>query len=239
MVNTESLWEGKVGFDDLLISLNPYCQINNLDTSKVESVWSNYKERYPSSYNGNLVVLDSFECEEKFECGCELLTLYTSHIDYSSFITMIETKAPIQNYGILGTQCAIFSPDKKHILVGRRSKKQYYSPGLLTVPGGMVEQNDLQSPSNLRFLREIKEEVKISIKNVKISTLLREHKHYSSILFLTAELDQSFDETELFRGNSEWEGNKLFWLPIEELQKIPDDELMEGLTYLKKKSFPN
>lgn len=239
MVHTEVLFEGKVKLEDIIVSSNHFNrQVEydiDLDENSIKTIWNKFKKKYPESYNGSLVTLETFDVDEKFLCGCELLTLYIGSINYSSFIAMREKNITFNNsYGVIGTQCLIFSPDENYILVGRRKNQQYYSPGLLTVPGGFVEPKDLESGS---LMREVYEEVNISFKNEKISTILTEHNNYSAIMLLTAELNQEFNKGDIFEGkDNEWENNNLFWLSIDELKNMSDSELMEGLTYLKNKN---
>ncbi len=60
---------------------------------------------------------------------------------------MVKNKIQVKKgIGMLGTQNLISSPNKKYILTGERSLSQSYFPGALTVPGGMLEFNDLNIP---------------------------------------------------------------------------------------------
>lgn len=237
MVNTSTLWEGKVELANILVSIDHLSRMPKKKYPKtmVNPIWKEFQAKYPQTYDGSLVLLEDFEVDEKFSCGCEMLTLYLSKVNFSTLIACKETGTFLNQFGVLGTQCAIISPDKKYIIVGRRGLDSNYCPGKLTVPGGMVETTDIHQ-LHTSLLREVQEEIAINkIKNIQISTLLREHGNYSTILLLTAELDQPFDRDQIFQGNEEWQDRKLFWLSLEALKSIPDNELMEGLTYLKNK----
>jgi 8-oxo-dGTP pyrophosphatase MutT (NUDIX family) len=237
MVKTKALWEGSVELNDILVSMDRPNQYKDesLENQVIDSIWKEYQTKYPASYNGSLVLLEDFEIDEKFTCGSELLTLYLGNINFSTLVALKKTgKSLKNNFGILGTQCMILSPDGTHILVGKRRINSDYCPGKLTIPGGMIETSDVYA-INSCILREIQEEVKISLKNIKIKTLLKEHSNFSTIILLSADLNQKFKKDQVFTGNDEWEDNKLFWLSLEELKQIPDEELMEGLTYLKNK----
>ena len=147
---------------------------------------------------------------------------------------MMKLKIPVRHYGALGTQVAVFDKSGQYILVGRRKFDQYYAPGLLTVPGGVLEKEDVNNPKVL-LLRELHEEISLKIKDPKVVALLSEHTNYSTIILITGTLDQEFNKDEIFKElENEFDKNELFWLEKNELKHLKEEELMEGLMYLKK-----
>ena len=238
---TNPFWEGMVELENVLVSIDPMfnCSQTKYSEHLVDPIWKEFQKKHPQSYDGSLVLLEDFEVDEKFSCGCELLTLHLSKVNFSTFIACKEIGTPLNRFGVLGTQCAILSPDKSHIIVGRRGLDNSYCPGKLTIPGGMLETTDLQQ-LQASLMREVREEIAIeegNINNIQIKTMLREHENFSTIILLTAILYQPFYQKQTFKGNDEWQDKKLFWLSFEALKTIPDHELMEGLTYLKRKTI--
>lgn len=203
-------------------------------SDSIEKIWSEFSKSYPESYDGKLLLLNSFEQEEEL-VGQEQCYLFfnLSFIRYSTLIGLQKLRKPIQFYGVVGTQVAVFDKTEKYILVGKRKLNQFYAPGLLTLPGGMLELADAQNPKN-SLLRELQEEVEIKIKNPVIISLLSEHTNYSVIILIKTTIDQPFDQNEIFtEKENEFDNNQLFWLEKKMLQEIDTNELMEGLTYFK------
>ena len=235
MVYTKVFWSGvcplqNVCFANARIS---EFQISEISES-IEKIWLEHERMYPDSYDGKLLLLKSFEQEEQLDDEEECYLFFDlSFIRYSTLIGLQKLHKPIQIFGVIGTQVAVVDESENYLLVGRRKHKQYYAPGLLTLPGGMLELADANDPKS-SLLRELHEEVEIKIKNPIIIALLAEHTKYSIIFLIKATIDQIFDKDQIFKEKEdEFEGNKLYWIETNQLSKISSDKLMEGLTYLK------
>ena len=115
----------------------------------------------------------------------------------------------------------------------RRKYNQDYSPGLLTLPGGILEHEDIYNPTS-SLLRELQEEVAIKFKYPQCIALLKEHTGYSTIILISVIIDQECDIHAIINEReNEFDKNELFWLEIKNLQTMDESELMEGLSFLK------
>ena len=235
MVATKIFWSGfchlnHVCFANALIS---EFQAKDISDS-IEKIWNEFTTLYPESYDGKLLMLNSFELEEQLDGEQQCYLFFAlSFIRYSTLIGFQKLQKPLQLYGVIGTQVAVFDETEKYILVGKRKLNQYYSPGLLTLPGGMLELGDVYNPKS-SLLRELNEEIEINIKNPVIISLLSDHTNYSVIILIKATVNQPFDRNEIFREKeNEFDKHELFWLERKMLGKLDTDELMEGLTYFK------
>ncbi len=70
-----------------------------------------------------------------------------------------------KGFGVLGVQYLLMSPKKEFILVGKRSLSGSYFPGAITVPGGILEIDDLNKLPKEAFMREAHEEINLPIKS--------------------------------------------------------------------------
>lgn len=234
LVTTKVFWAGSCKLENVYFCKEIVGEYHERHLHEyINQIWIDFKIAYPESYNGTLVYLQSFEHDEELESPESHLFFTISYMKYATYIGMMKLNVPIKHFGALGTQVAIFDESAKYILVGRRKYDQFYAPGLLTVPGGILEKKDVYHPKDL-LLRELNEEVKMRVKEPKVVALLSEHTNYSTILFITAILDQSFNKDEIFKeSENEFDKHELFWLETSILKQFNEDELMEGLTYLK------
>lgn len=234
MVETKAFWTGSCNLGDVCFhnAMIPTYEEKHLQ-NQINSIWDDFKKMYPESYNGTLVNLEAIEHEEELENQQCHLFFKISYMNYATLIGLMKLEMPIQHYGALGTQVAIFDESEQYILVGRRKLDQFYAPGLLTVPGGVLEKEDVFNPSVL-LLRELQEEVPIKVKEPKIIALLAEHTNYSTIIFIKAILDQPFTKDAILtETENEFHKHKLFWMKKETLKDLKSEDLMEGLTYIK------
>lgn len=234
MVYTEVYWSGKGDLSNIYFLKDNFFEYKELEhQQRINELWNEHIKTYSHDYDGKLVILDSFELEEELNGSKKLFIFHVSWIHYSTLVGLTKLTIPIKNYGVLGSQIAIFDPTEQYILVGKRKVNQMYAPGILTLPGGMFEIDDLK-PGKNPFLRELHEEVRISINKPILIALLAEHTKRSSIFLIKATLSQPFNSDQVFDDlDNEFEENKLFWLKIEELKKFDPSNLMEGLTYLQ------
>ncbi len=234
LVVTNVYWAGSCRLDNICFCKELVVEYHEKQLHEyINQIWIDFKIAYPESYNGTLVYLQNFEHEEELESPESHLFFTISYMNYATYIGMMKLQVPIKHYGTLGTQVAIFDQSGDYILVGRRKFDQFYAPGLLTVPGGVLEKEDVSNPSE-QLLREFNEEIALKIREPKVVALLSEHTKYSTIIFITAIIDQPFIKDEVFKeSENEFDKHELYWLATSSLRQIPEDELMEGLTYLK------
>lgn len=231
MVETVIFWTGICNVKNICFQQTNKLEYTELSIQKqIDKLWLDHQKNYPDDYDGQLLFLRHFEHEESLDSSESFLFLNVSFMSYSTHIGLNKLKIPVKKFGVLGNQIAIFDESEKYILVGKRKTNQLYAPGLLTLPGGMFESNDLIKQN---FLRELYEEVDISIKDPKIIALLSDHTNRSSIFLVKAVLNQKFDPNQIFPDKEHEFENGLFWLPISELQAINSYNLMEGLTYFQ------
>ena len=236
LVSSKVYWSGSCELENIFFQ-NATVPDNNEQhlVEEIQRIWIEFIKAYPESYDGTLVLLNTFEYEEQLSSTCSYLFFNISYIKYSTVIGLMKLQMPIHSYGTMGTQIAIFEEQEQYILVGKRKFNQFYAPGLLTLPGGVLEQNDILHPTE-SLLRELFEEVRIKVKRPKVIAILSEHTNYSTIIFLKVILDQPFDQNEIFlEEEDEFENHQLYWLRKDQLQHIESNHLMEGLTYLKEK----
>ena len=233
MVNTKVIWEGSINSNEIFIS--NFDKIEFSASIINQSIfWDHHLKKYPNSYDGSLLLVKDIKLEEKLHGGL-IIFFDIGIVKYSTLIAMKESKIHFNNnFGIIGTQCLIFSPCEQYILVGERAFDQYYASGLLTVPGGIIEQSDIEKNCSIALFRELNEEVELKYKNPKIIALLKDHTDYSYLILIKVILDQNFDPSDKFQGkDNEWENNKLYWIHLSDLKNINPQRLMEGLTYLR------
>ena len=234
MVHTEIYWSGNGALSNIHFLKDNFFEYkeSKLET-KISELWNDHKKEFPQDYDGKLLFLNDIEFEEELDSCNNHFFLQVSWIRYSTLIGLTKLEIPMKKYGILGNQVAIFDESEKFILVGKRKTNQRYAPGLLTLPGGMFEVDDIKlGPSS--FLRELHEEVHINIKKTKFIALLSEHTTNSSIFLIKGILSQEFNPHEIFVDqDNEFEEKQLFWLHVNQLKKLHPSTLMEGLTYLQ------
>lgn len=230
MVNFQILWSGFIKLENVQWIGNgngDYVLGPELEKER-EWIWDHSKTQHPLMYDGNLLFLDEFIVTNS------KIDLHISGIRFSTLLVLEKFNYPIiKGFGVLGVQCAILSPDSKYILVGKRSLLSSYCPGLITLPGGMLEFFDAQAKPSISLLREINEEVTIPFQSVSIIALLREHNFRSVIVLMETKVPDGFDFTpqqHLSGKGDEWEG-ELYWLNQSNLMQFPSDTILEGLSY--------
>ncbi|MCJ7648585.1 MAG: hypothetical protein MUP85_08225, partial [Candidatus Lokiarchaeota archaeon] len=174
-----------------------------------------------------------------FKYENERLILNVGTIKFSTVIYMVQNKIAVdKGIGMLGMQCLIFSPQKDYILVGERTLTQEYYPGALTIPGGMLEKEDLAKPPKISLMREVYEEALLNYrKNHILLAILTGWNDISVSFLLSVVMDDSirFNAKSMINSDKfEWE-NDLWWLSIEKLKVYPIENILDGLIYYRSK----
>ena len=110
-------------------------------------------------------------------------------------------------------------------------------PSYLTLPGGIFESTDLEKSLVEACLREINEEIPISInkESFQLIAILPEVKQLGTCLLVeveTTETSNLSDSNHKIIGNEEWEKNQLEWIPFSRISNLARNRLMEGLCSL-------
>ena len=234
-MNLTVLWEGNLPLEKIKWGkkhLSEYKLPLKLDLKKREN-WKHHLQENSDDYDGKLLFLKNFLQRN------DKIILDIGLIRFSTVIFMFKNKLSVtQGIGMLGTQSLIFSPCKKYILVGERPLSQTYYPGIITVPGGMLELDDLENKPKEAFMREIYEEAPIPFQSDASLCAVLAGWNNISVTFLTTITvteDYNFDPMEVIIGDkNEWKNN-LRWLSLEDLKKFPSIKLLDGLTYFQLK----
>lgn len=229
------VWEGKLPLDRIKWGkklASEYILSPKLDL-KCKANWKHHLQENVSDYDGKLLFL-----EDLYYKNNEII-LNIGTIRFSTVVFMAKNKLHVnKGIGMLGVQCLIFSPCQKYILIGERSLNQSYYPGIITVPGGMLELEDLEKSPEEAFMREIYEETPFLFQSSPHLYSIISGWNNISVTFLISSIireDSNFNPTEFLAGDKrEWENN-LRWLQIENLKKIPSNKLLDGLIYYQKR----
>ena len=179
-MNLEVVWEGSLPLERIKWGKNLFTEYflpPKLDLKRKRN-WIHHLRENNADYDGNLLFL------EKFSHKKNEIILDVGLIKFSTVVFMAKNRLHVdKGIGMLGVQCLIFSPCQKYIIVGERSLSESYYPGITTVPGGMLELDDLEkSPEEAHLTglqlfqckhckskdTEIIEGKKANIKNIKI-----------------------------------------------------------------------
>jgi len=234
-MNLEIVWEGNLPLERIKWGkklFSEYFLPSKLDLKRKVN-WKHHLRENVADYDGKLLFLEKF-----YQRNNEII-LDVGLIRFSTVIFMVKNKLHVdKGIGMLGTQCLIFSPCHRYILVGERSLSQSYYPGITTVPGGMLELDDLEKIPKEAFMREIYEETPFLFQSKAYLYAILLGWNNVSVTFLTSVTineDYNFNPKDLIIGDKkEWENN-LWWLQIEDLKNYPPDRLLDGLTYFQLK----
>jgi 8-oxo-dGTP pyrophosphatase MutT (NUDIX family) len=198
---------------------------------EIQEHWRKHKQKYPSDYNGVSLYLYSYEFRNS------QLILKVGTVNFSTITYLYKHKIHVnQGLGLVGVQSLIFSPDKSHILIGKRSQNQDYFPGALTLPGGIMEVGDYMNSASESLMREIHEEVPLEFEPHRALFAILTGWNPVSMTFLlynTVKLSSDFDYKEVISGDiKEWEG-RLTWISMEQLKEMSYDNIINGLYYYK------
>jgi 8-oxo-dGTP pyrophosphatase MutT (NUDIX family) len=202
-------------------------------TKLIKKYWYDHLKKFPEDYDGKLLFLQNFYFKN------EILYLDIGKIRFSTVIFMASRGMRVQSgIGMLGVQCIIFSPDKNFILVGKRPRNVTYYPEIMTLPGGMLEIKDLSLKPNNALMREIYEEVKLPLKEeCKLISILNGWNGISVTFLLQTDLSKNykFDPDEFIVAEKDEWLNNLYWISTKELRECKNNQLLDGLIYLKYK----
>jgi len=229
------VWEGFLNLDSISWGSTNYPEykLNPKLDKKRKEYWDIHAKKFPNDYDGTLLFLYDLKFEN------EKLILHVGTIKFSTVIYMARNKIAVdKGIGMIGIQCIIFSPKKDYILVGERTMAQDYYPGALTIPGGMLENEDLTSPPKDSFMREVYEEVILNYrKDHNLLAILTGWNDISVTFLLSAVMDESteFNPKKIVYGDEfEWK-NDLRWLSIQKLKEYSDEHILNGLIYYRSK----
>ncbi|MFX0077043.1 MAG: NUDIX hydrolase [Candidatus Hermodarchaeota archaeon] len=236
-MNLNIEWQGNLPLENIKwgrMLCSEYLLPPELDEER-KIYWKDHLKENPTDYDGNLLFL------ERFDYRNDELILDIGLISFSTVVFMARNKLSVdKGVGMLGIQCLIFSPCHNYILVGERPLSQPYYPGAITVPGGMLELEDIEMTPKEALLREIYEETPFQFHHsISLEAILSGWNNVS-VTFLTSVTimeDYNFDPSDIIKGDKkEWENN-LRWLPIEELKSISPNKLLDGLLFYQKRIF--
>ncbi|MFW9929339.1 MAG: NUDIX hydrolase [Candidatus Thorarchaeota archaeon] len=226
--NLEKKWNLEWNYNDHLKYVPDFCT-----EQEIKQFWIADQAKF-NTYDGELLLLTKFTIDEINES----IIFHVGNMNFSTLRYLISKNYPFSSVGrVLGVQCMIYNPLTQKILIGKRSLDSIYCPGIYTLPGGMLEKGDLKNTPIKAFLREIIEEINLTINpSFKLLAFLQEQYDRSLIVLFTSNFNENNEKDlskyqPIARGE-EWE-NDLFWISIEDLQKIKSEKLMEGLSYLK------
>lgn len=231
--NFRILWEGNLPLTKIHweAPILPEYKHSNQFKLEIRENWAEHKTKYPNDYDGvSLYLYDySFKNSE--------LILKVGTVHFSTIMYLYKHKITVnQGYGLVGTQSLIFSPDKSHILVGKRALNQEYFPGAITLPGGIAEVSDFMYPASESLMREIHEEVPLEFEpNGGLFSILIGWNLVSVtfLLFNTVKKSTNFNLSDVISDDEkEWEGN-LKWISMKTLKKMDFSNVINGLYYYK------
>ncbi|MFX0006359.1 MAG: hypothetical protein ACFFA7_10305 [Promethearchaeota archaeon] len=239
MQNINILWEGELLLESIKWNKKKLYEfrLTSEYDSKIQSCWETHIKEKPNDYDGKLLFLDSFHFKNKN------LYLNTSCIRFSTITFMEKNKMRVQKgIGVLGTQYLIYSPDGNYFLAGERALNLSYFPGATTIPGGILEIEDLNSPPNESLIRELYEEVSLPFQEDKILIAILEGWNGISVTFLLKiKIHNSYNfkpYESLSADKDEW-NNGLSWMSVAELKKKTQTQFLDGLIYYKSKVMEN
>ncbi len=228
------LWSGKLPIRDVLWKFLPEKKFNFSSgfLKEKDEHWKNYLQQYPRLYDGNLLLLDDFSVEEG------RIVFITRSMRFSTLTYIINKSIKLEeSLGSLGFQMFISDPTGEKFLLGTRSKSSEYKPGHYTIPGGMFEVDDIADSVTNACLREINEEISISLDphTIYLTGILRELNNLGIVLLLECSLDINIHshllEQKKLAANEEWEGSFVSWFPFASINELDSSLLMEGLVY--------
>ncbi len=231
--NFRVLWEGnlpltKIHWDAPI--LHQYTHTGQF-LLEIQENWREHKAKYPKDYDGDSLFLYDYEFVNS------KLILKVGTVKFSTIIYLYKHKIPVnRGYGIVGVQSLIFSPDKSHLLIGKRALNQEYFPGSYTLPGGIVEVSDYMYPASESLMREIHEEVPLEFEhNGGLFAILIGWNPVSItfLFFNTVKPSSEFNLSEVISDDAkEWDGN-LKWISMNTLKKMEYSNVINGLYYYK------
>jgi 8-oxo-dGTP pyrophosphatase MutT (NUDIX family) len=226
MLQDNTLWRGRFPLDwiDWKLDSGKEFTLSPELESKRNEIWQNIISEYPETYDGRLLVLDEFNIDS------QNIFLNMGFITFSRILTLEKYNLGFHQYGCIGAQALILSPDKTHILFGQRSEGMMYCPLYYGGPGGMSEIADAELPFQTAILREIEEEVNLNFQTEKyLLAIMKDLYTKVGVCFLVeCIVPEPFDLNTPVVGNEEWIDNQLQWYPIEDLESLEPSQCLES-----------
>ncbi|MHA2167750.1 MAG: NUDIX hydrolase, partial [Candidatus Hodarchaeales archaeon] len=211
------LWSGQLPISDVIWTFLPdkKFDLSSKFLREKNEHWRNYLLQFPLLYDGDLLFLDNFSVED----GRMVLT--TRSMKFSTLTYLERNKIKLtESLGSLGFQLFIRDPMGENFLLGNRAQSSEYKPGHYTIPGGMFEVDDSVDSVTNACLREINEELHLTLdpNTIFLTAILRELNNLGSVLLLECSLDKKihshFLEQKKLVVNEEWEGSNVYWFPF-------------------------
>ncbi|MFX1389433.1 MAG: NUDIX hydrolase [Promethearchaeota archaeon] len=238
-LNLRVIWEGNLQLNYIKWNKNSSQEfrLSSIYDNKIKKYWSRHLKEFPNDYDGKLLFLDSFQFKDNY------LLLNTSYMKFSTATYMHQQKIAVdRGIGVLGTQYLVFSPNNDYILIGKRQLSESYFPGAITIPGGILEINDLEKLPKVALLRELNEEVNLPLNPESTLVAILVGWNGVSVTFLVSTtIATSFHfnpKKKVKPGEDEWEED-LKWFPINNLNQMNKSELLDGLLYYISKISKN
>ena len=231
MHELKTLWRGKIPLRDVKWTFSS--DRERVLTKKLEAyrktVWIETLDKYPDTYDGKVLILDDVHLIDSY------IEFRLSFMRFSRVLTLAKSSQPAPGYGTLGFQAIIFSLEKKHILAGIRSERSQYCPLFHSVPGGILETDDLEGGFESACMREIEEEtdVRLAPEKYLVAMMSELHGTVGVVALISGLVAGRYDTKERMCGNDEWVNQELFWYNVDELNDCQPDNSLEGLLFAK------
>ena len=220
-------WKGKTSIDYVTWELleDEIFLPDHLEARR-NTLWEQLVAREPTAYDGNCLYAQDLQLSP------DKIHITTRSIKFSRHITLIEEKTRLDGYSSIGVNALIYTPDRKHLLVGIRSPDVLYYPEYATVPTGLVMKEDTEGTVRDAFLREVNEETNIQLDNemnlIAITTEQRDPYAIQMLIQCTAK--HVPDIRIPVPGNNEWKNRQLHWTPLDQLTKYVEKSFI-GVKY--------
>lgn len=194
-----------------------------------EEIWNNTLIKYPETYDGKVLILDRFESMK------DIMMFELSFIRFSRTLTLVKTGQHAPGLGVLGFQAIIFSPDMNHVLAGIRTRESQYCPLFHSTPGGILEVEDTVGDFENACMREIEEEVDVTLENKKhlVAMMSKLHGTVDVVAVISGVVSNSPNIHENVVGNEEWKDSELSWYNVDRLDNCTPDNSLQGLLFVK------
>lgn len=224
-------WRGRIPLANVTWNLSIDKELRLPDHLEIrrEEIWKEILEEHPSAYDGSLLVLSDYTIKNS------KAHLKLSYIAFSRILTLVNTGHGLDDCGTLGFQSVIFSPNREHFIFGQRSEDSMYCPLFYALPGGMLEVKDTKGSVEQACLREINEEVNISLaKEMFLVGIMDELQGNvgTAIIIEGVTNGEPITESTIY-GNEEWIDHMLEWRSPNNLEGISEENSLEGLVFVK------
>ena len=221
MKSLDYVWIGRISLSDVRWNFSPGREVSLSDPLEAmrDKIWDETLQKHPDSYDGKVLTLHDMRFES------DSLTLDVGFIRFSRLITLARINMGMDVYGSVGFQSIILNSERTHFLLGRRNEDNMYCPDYYAIPGGMLEVSDTSGSFMKACLREIEEEALIPLADeiVLLSIFNELHGTVGIIFLIECTATEIDDVTQEVQGNDEWNGRKLWWQDINDLEHIKSE----------------